>query len=139
MFEFNATLLVAMVSFVVFMFIMNAIFYRPILNIIRKRQDYIESNYLESKDFEDKANKYLDTHSKKIAQTQDLLRGELKKEIDEYNKESNSKIEEAKIRTKQIIQEKKADLLRQEQEIKSKIEGSILDTLTQNVVSKITK
>ena len=45
MFEFNATLIVAMISFVVFMFIMNAIFYRPILNIIKKRDDYINSNY----------------------------------------------------------------------------------------------
>ena len=45
MFEFNATLIVAMFSFVVFMFIMNAIFYRPILNIIRKRENYVNDNY----------------------------------------------------------------------------------------------
>ncbi len=55
MIEFNATFLVAMLSFVVFILIMNAIFYNPILGIIRKREDYISSNYEDSKRFEEDA------------------------------------------------------------------------------------
>ena len=45
MVEFNATFLIAMLSFVVFIMIMNAIFYNPILDIMRKREEYINSNY----------------------------------------------------------------------------------------------
>jgi predicted PurR-regulated permease PerM len=55
MIEFNATFLVAMFSFVLFILIMNAIFYRPILNIIRKREDYIASNTESVQKFEQKA------------------------------------------------------------------------------------
>ena len=44
MFEFNATFLVAMISFVVFIIIMNAILYKPILSIIEERQAYIDKN-----------------------------------------------------------------------------------------------
>ena len=57
MIEFNATFLIAMLSFVVFILIMNAIFYQPILNIIRKRDDYIDSNYADSKELLEKARK----------------------------------------------------------------------------------
>ncbi|MBR1461125.1 hypothetical protein IJ596_05785, partial [bacterium] len=55
MFEFNATLIVAMISFVVFMLVMNAVFYRPILEIIRKRDDLVNQNYKEAKELADKA------------------------------------------------------------------------------------
>ena len=55
MIEFNATFLVAMLSFVVFIMIMNAIFYRPILNIMRKRDEYINSNYDEAKELSEQA------------------------------------------------------------------------------------
>ena len=43
MMEFNATFLIAMLSFVVFIMIMNAIFYNPILSIIRKREGLAEA------------------------------------------------------------------------------------------------
>ena len=55
MIEFNATFLIAMLSFVVFILIMNAIFYQPVLNIIRKRDDYINSNYADSKEILEEA------------------------------------------------------------------------------------
>ena len=48
MLEFNATFIVAIISFAVFIVIMNAIFYRPILEIIKKRDDYINSNYFDT-------------------------------------------------------------------------------------------
>ena len=63
MIEFNATLIVAILSFVVFMVIMNAIFYRPILNIIRKREDYIDTNYKDEKDITKKAKEITDEYN----------------------------------------------------------------------------
>lgn len=49
MLEFNATFLISILSFVIFIFIMNSIFYKPILSIIRKRNEYINSNVSEFK------------------------------------------------------------------------------------------
>ena len=44
MFEFNATFIIAMFSFVVFIMIMNAILYKPVLKVINERQTYIDDN-----------------------------------------------------------------------------------------------
>ena len=43
--EFDATFLIAAISFIVFVFIMNKIFYAPILNIMKARQDFVEENF----------------------------------------------------------------------------------------------
>ena len=45
MLEFNATFFIAMVSFVVFMVIMNAILYKPLERIVKERQDLIDKNH----------------------------------------------------------------------------------------------
>ena len=59
MIEFNATFIIAMLSFVIFILIMNAVFYQPVLNIIRKREDYIQSNYEDSANSEKNAKQIL--------------------------------------------------------------------------------
>ena len=45
MLDFNATFFIAMVSFVVFMVIMNAILYKPLERIVKERQDLIDKNH----------------------------------------------------------------------------------------------
>ena len=59
MFEFNATFLIAMISFVVFIIIMNAILYKPILSIINKRENYIDENLNAAKNSKEKAQEIL--------------------------------------------------------------------------------
>ena len=82
MIEFNATFLVAMLSFVVFIMIMNAIFYRPILNIMRKRDEYINSNYDEAKELSEQAEKLDIKKAETIQQTQNECRTEIKNVVE---------------------------------------------------------
>ncbi len=42
--EFNATFLISAISFIIFVFIMNTIFYKPILRIMEERKAFIEKN-----------------------------------------------------------------------------------------------
>lgn len=49
MLEFNATFLVSMISFIVFIIIMNAIFYKPILGVIEEREKFINDHYNDAK------------------------------------------------------------------------------------------
>ena len=44
MLELDGTLIIAMISFVVFAFIMNAVLYQPILKIVEERKAYIAAN-----------------------------------------------------------------------------------------------
>lgn len=48
--EFDATFLIAVISFLVFVYLMNKIFYAPILKIIQDRQALVEQNFQNAHD-----------------------------------------------------------------------------------------
>ena len=89
MIEFNATFLVAMLSFVVFIMIMNAIFYRPILNVMRKREEYINSNYDEAKNNSEESQKLDTERAEKIQQTQNQCRTDIKNIVEDAQNIAN--------------------------------------------------
>ena len=43
--EFNATFLATIISFIIFVLLMNKILYAPILNIMEERRKFIDANY----------------------------------------------------------------------------------------------
>ena len=47
--EFNATFLATIISFIVFVILMNKILYVPVLKIMEQREVYIDENYQTSK------------------------------------------------------------------------------------------
>jgi len=47
--EFNATFIVSAISFVVFVLIMNAIFYKPLQKVVTERQNFIDDTLKEAK------------------------------------------------------------------------------------------
>ncbi len=138
MFEFNATFLIAMFSFVVFILIMNSIFYQPILNIIRKREEYINSNYEDSKKFAQNANDLQNSRAAKLEQTQDKCRQEFKTVVDKVQSDAGEQIKEAKENSKKAIQAKKADLISEEESLKSSLKDSVVKDLASSIVSKLT-
>lgn len=46
--EFNATFIVAFISFIVFTFVMNSILYKPVCDIVAKRKKLVDANYEEA-------------------------------------------------------------------------------------------
>ena len=66
--EFNATLLVSAVSFIIFVIIMNQILYKPVLAIMQKRQEYINNNRLAADEHGKHANALLEEKDKKIGE-----------------------------------------------------------------------
>ncbi len=64
--EFNATFLFTAISFIVFVFIMNKIFYKPIEKIVNERESFVDENYDEAKKNNLCAKKLIDEYDKKI-------------------------------------------------------------------------
>jgi F0F1-type ATP synthase membrane subunit b/b' len=116
---------------------MNAIFYKPILSIIRKREDYISSNYEDSKRFDETAKEYQDTHDSKIDQTQRECRHEFKKAIGEAHNVANSQISEAKDNSKRVIREKKDLLYKDCENLKTEVKTSVVNDLAGAVIDKL--
>lgn len=116
--EFNATFIVAFISFIVFTVIMNLILYKPINNIVMKRKELVDANYQEADKNSDKAvsilldkekhlekatedakvivsNKTAEAISKKDEMTADAKK-EAQKNIDAYNLYYKNATKEAK-------------------------------------------
>ena len=138
MIEFNATFLVAMLSFVVFILIMNAIFYNPILSIMRKRNAYIDSNYQESKDFEKSAQEYEQTHSQKIEETQERCRLDFKKQIESEQTKSVNEIKSKKDSIKSELKTKKEDLESKENKLRKEMQENVVNNLADLITEKLT-
>lgn len=136
MLEFNATFIIAMFSFVVFIMIMNAIFYNPILGIIRKRNDYINSNYEASKRFKADAEEYNTTRTAKLEQTQEKCRHEFRNTVSAAQDEASEKINSAREHTKQEIQSKKQQLADKENELKNAIKETVVNDLASSIAAK---
>ncbi len=137
MIEFNATFLVAMLSFVVFIFIMNAIFYNPILSIIRKREDYINSNYCEAKIYTDET---LDLNTKRDTTIQDTkakCRIGIKNSVESAQNVANEKVHSAREYAKSKIQSKKELLLNDERNLKDAIKSTVVLDLASSIATKL--
>lgn len=136
MIEFNATFLVAMLSFVVFIMIMNAIFYRPILNIMRKRDEYINSNYDEAKELSEQAEKLDIKKAETIQQTQNECRTEIKNVVENVQGLASKNVQDARTEVKNEIQLKKDSLVRESEALEGVLKSSVVTDLASSITSK---
>ena len=67
--EFNATFLVSTVSFIFFVIIMNAIFYKPLQKIVLERQKFIDETNQEAKLAQEKSESILKDRDEKLERT----------------------------------------------------------------------
>lgn len=139
MLEFNATLLAAMLSFVVFIMIMNAIFYRPVLNIIKRRDDYINTNYNKSKEFEHTAQTLSEQRDSEIAAKQKDCRMMFNKSVEVAQKANTERIQVVKEESNNTIQVQKDELNIRAKELEQSVESSLAGDLAQVIVGKLTK
>ena len=137
MFEFNATLIVAMISFVVFMFIMNAIFYRPILNIIRERDEFVDKNYKEAKELENKAREIKDEYQTKLSDVKEQGRIEVAQNLDRAQKESFEISQNAKEQAKIKVQADKDEINVQKEKLYEEVNSNLIEDLSSQIIKKV--
>ena len=65
--EFNATFLVTIISFIVFVYLMNKILYSPIQKIVTEREDFVNSNLKDAETNNDKAKALSEDRDNKIS------------------------------------------------------------------------
>lgn len=137
MFEFNATFIVAIFSFVVFILIMNAIFYNPILSIMKARQQYIDDNYNTAKAFNSSSEEIIENRNNQIAQVQDNSRKVIKTAIDKAHEIATKEVQKAREDNKFEIQKQKELLQQKETVLKENLKNDVISDLSSIIVSKI--
>ncbi len=141
--EFDATFIIAAISFIVFVFIMNAILYKPVLKIMQARQSYVEENFNNAKTADSETEKqtvYRNSELEKsrnqaqnmVAEKSGELKSEHSKKISEYKEESYSNIEKERnslkqsaLDAKEILKDRVVDIAK---DISSKILGNAVNT-----------
>ena len=97
MLEFNATFFVAMVSFIIFMIIMNALLYKPLARIQKERAELISDENEAKKLTEEKTEKLKQHQQETIEKSKIIAKENFNKKVNEY-----------KIRKEQIIESSKS-------------------------------
>jgi len=152
--EFNATFLVSIISFIVFTFIMNTIFYKPLGNVIDKRQEFIDETNNEALKFSKEAQEIETERVSKLSKAKDdakrILNDNVSKANDEAKqltenakKQSNEKILSAKTglhsEAAQAEEILKGDLKEIAEQISQKILGEYIpiDVVNNEIVNKV--
>lgn len=136
MLEFNATFIIAMISFVIFILIMNWIFYKPILGVIEEREKFINDHYNHAKNSKDKADALLKDKDERLNKTLSDSRKIVSNKVEEANKNSKTLTEEAKKSSQDKIEEAKKNLSLDEKNTTEAIKNNVKD-LAENISSKI--
>lgn len=134
--EFNATFLVSIISFLVFMYIMNAIFYEPLTKIIDEREGIVHDNYEHSRQSRHKAEKLLKDKENRLTETAKQSRQIMVDKTNEANSDYKTKVDLAKVKSNQKVEELKAELSRSENEAKEVL-NSHVENLAQTIVNKV--
>ena len=136
MLEFNATFLVSMISFIVFIIIMNSIFYKPILTVIEERDKYINDRYNDAKNSKDEANMLLEQKDKRLNETLSESKKIVSDRVSKANEEAKIKTDEAKTTSVNKIQAAKNSLHQEELDRREVLKDNVKN-LAENISSKI--
>lgn len=137
MLEFNATFIVAIISFAVFIVIMNAIFYRPILEIIKKRDDYINSNYFDTEKNESETKYQKTNYSNSLTETQQKCIKDYINAKEQTHNFALENLKKARIEAKEEITSNKQSLIAQENQLMKTLEENSIDDIATSITSKI--
>nr|YP_010283014.1 ATP synthase CF0 subunit II [Nitzschia ovalis]ULD15778.1 ATP synthase CF0 subunit II [Nitzschia ovalis] len=113
LFDFNLTLPLIAIQFLLLMVILNVILYNPLLTIIEERKEYILTNLSEA--------------SKILAEANQLTT-EYEQELDNVRKEAQSEITKSQKIHKEILEV--------ELNISQKYIDNLLDTITKDLLAK---
>lgn len=125
--EINATILVSAISFIVFIFIMNAILYKPVLEIMEKRQNYIDANKNEADEHHKKAQQLLADKEARVAEAQKTSRDIVASKADAIKEEKSKVLNDTKNSVSGYFSEQKQNLAHQKDEAAANMKQDVAD------------
>ncbi len=134
--EINATIFVSTISFLVFIFIMNMILYKPVMKIMEERQNYIDANKNEA-DLHDKHSKeLLADKDKQISDAHKKSRDIVAMKAEAIKEEKSKALNNTKAEMNSFVEQQKQDLSNQKNEIYYGFKANIAD-LANNITTKL--
>jgi F-type H+-transporting ATPase subunit b len=134
--EFNGTFLVTIISFILFVFLMNKILYAPVLGIMEERKNFIDSNYKNAEDNDNKIQELVAEHDKKITEAKGDARSRYNKKVDEFKSKKADIVREAQETAGRNSERTMAELGNLSNDVKEGLKGKMTD-LASDIVEKV--
>lgn len=135
--EFNATFLVSAISFIVFVFLMNMIFYAPLEKIMTEREKLVKDTLNDAQKYKQDAEKLLLDRDLKLSQAADESKKIINDSVKKANIKAKEQIDTAKANSVEEINTKKAKLQEEHDDVKSKLaetEKELAKVISQKVL-----
>lgn len=134
--EFNATFIVSIISFILFVIVMNKIFYAPITKIVEEREKKLKNNYDDADWYNQAAEGILKVRNEKLLRTDEKSRSIIADKIETYNNQSKKVTTEAAQKSVEEIKARKEALNIEKQQAESVLNAKTKE-LAQMISSKI--
>lgn len=134
--EFNGTFFVTIITFIVFVFLMNKILYAPILNIMEERKNFIDGNYQTARDNETKSIEISEEKESLISNARETAREKYNEKITDYKNKRAEAVLEAQNSAKEELEKTEIELLNLSNEAKESLKGSMTN-LANDIVEKV--
>lgn len=134
--EFNATFIVTAISFVVFVLIMNAIFYKPLEKAVGERQKFVDDNYKEAAWAKEKSASLINDKAKKLEKTKHEAKGIISEKSENAKRQKSELAKEATKAASETVSCAKEELEKTKTQAQEILSGEVV-ALAQNISSKI--
>ena len=134
--EFNGTFLATIITFILFVFIMNRVLYRPILGIMEERKNFIDSNYKSAKENDSKTDELCAEKEAKLNDARDNARGKYLETVEEFKTKKADIVSDAQKNSADELDRSRAELQQVSDEVKNGLKASMND-LANDIVEKV--
>ena len=134
--EFNATFLVSAISFIVFVFIMNTVLYRPVIRIMEERQAFLDKNEKDTEDANRQAEEFATKKEAELAKARAEAKSIVDNGTEKFKAENKAALDKYSSDQKQLTEDKKSELYNEMTSAKETLKQSS-DDISRMITDKI--
>jgi F-type H+-transporting ATPase subunit b len=136
MFDFDATLPLMAVQFLILVAILNVVFFKPLMKALDERSDYIRRNQVEAQERLSKAENLAKQYQEELAETRRQSQAVIAAAQADAQKIVAAKIAEAQEQTRLQREQAQKELDQQKQEAMNVLEQEV-DSLSHQILGKL--
>ena len=134
--DFNATFFVSIVSFLVFVLIMNKLLYEPVHRIVKERNSFIDGNYNAANENNNRADELEKDRNEKIIGAKEDARVKYNELLSGYKEQRANIVKDAQDRSHEELENAYSNLDNVSNEAKENLKWKMTD-LANDIVEKV--
>jgi len=134
--DFNGTFFAAIISFLVFVFVMNKLLYEPVRKIVNERNNFINGNYQSANENNAKADGLSKERDEKLAESKENAREKYNEILTGYKDQRTNIVKDAQNKSQNELENAYADLSNVSNQAKENLKWKMTD-LANDIVEKV--